>query len=170
MKTVAELTRACLGEARQQLIKTGGVSGLIMVRDARNRLRRLDLPEELGGMLNHGGMKDILFGTLRELVRTQRFNAFIMAVEAWLGVATEAGMKLNTENPAEYERLSCRGVIEMERLGLATRSEVIHCMGQTPDSNIVIYQPFERGPEGITFGPETVMEGAANFEGRMKMF
>ena len=168
-KTLTDLARLCLAEARQQLIKTGGVYGVIMIRERGGRLRRLDIPESMAWMLNHGEAKEVIFGILRNILRAEGHTAFIIAVEAWMGVSTEAGNQLLAADRDEYMRISGQGIIAMEKRGLVIRSEILACTAQSAEATVMMHQKFERGPQGFTFGPEQVMEDAA-FEGRLKMF
>lgn len=173
-RNLNDLARIALHEARLELKRTGSIAAIIMARERTGRLRRMDIPEGMGWMLNDGRFKEILFGALRQVVKDQGFTAFITVMEAWLGVATEEGMKMAEANPDEYRRLGSLGVIEMEKRGLVRRSEVLTCVAQTPEGFSMINQEFWRGPDGdITFGPVEDLTGESlrsSFEGRLKMF
>lgn len=168
LKDLAELA---LKMSRSSLAKTKAATPLIVLGFPDGSTKQLDLPEQLHDMLNHGGMKDILFGAVRLMVERHGADSVVFATECWRGKSTPAATDMPLE---EFKRLSAEHRFEtLVQMGYLVREEAMVATAQNADTVVTCTQSFRRLDDGTvySYGEIEVMEvPQKQFFGRQKMF
>lgn len=179
MKTDTErLKKMCeeiLRMAKNQLVKTGGIRPMLMFENkfegGAQAAALVEMPSSMAALLNSGEGKDALFDGLRHLVRKLECTGCAILTDSWFRKTTPAGELMGVEAwKALYDKI---GPDEMEKRGLITNSEALVLNIQTPNSVLLVTQPYTRDASGksITFGVLDEAEFPIDqFEGRQKMF
>lgn len=157
--------------AQADLELSGSVTPIIAVRTKDGKIEDLKFPAKFGNVVNNPEAKEVLFGGLRKMAAALGWTAVIFGGEAWIGVQTEAGMKLPPEEFLRIMRESESGLGTAESLGLIRRMEAIHITVQTPSGAMSVTQEFFRDAGKITYGELFKQtHGVDDVAGRSKMF
>ena len=167
-----KLAQSALDVARDDLTGKGSVTPMFLIRTPEGTLEVIRFDgKAAGNLMNSGAAKDLLFGMMRQMVAARGITAVIFATEAWIGKATEKGMKLGE---AELRRRTRERAFESAvRDGLVERREAIVVNVQTPDGVLLVHQFFVRDykTETVTYAERLDAEvPAGDFFGRQKMY
>jgi hypothetical protein len=91
--------------------------------------RHLPFPEEAGVLLNDGTSKDLIFGTVRQIVQENGIDGVIFATGTWVGEATPEGM--NHVNSPEWKELYDFGFVRLAQRGWVIRCEAFTITAQS---------------------------------------
>lgn len=167
-----QLAGIALKKAQEDLVRTGGVTPTIMMRELDGTVKVLRLEGNAGKIMNNGEAKDELFAAIRAIVREAHITAVVFATDSWLGKQTEKGRALGD---VEFlRRTRERAFATAVRDGLVERCEVITITVQTPTGTLMVQQEYERGVGGarsVMLGARREVElGPDELTGRQKMY
>lgn len=129
-----------------------------------NRLAIMDIPGEMGALMDSATGKEIVFRTMRELRKETEPDIIALAYDAHVATETEAGRALGHD---EFIRLARKhGIAWMFEQGYSTKRECVMATAQTADEIVLLIRPYaHKGGEYWTWFPDDVQQVPSSGDG-----